>query len=147
VPIAVEGLADSRCRARAILDVLLHRLRQNPKNRADFAVHLSLSKPEGDFRFASDKTQGIERVDGFGLPVCLEKKQQHAPGGDQADAERAARSRHLQRPAHPTLGHFIGFATLRLLPTELRPEIDRVRAEIGSECAATLAEVVPMTAA
>lgn len=48
-----------------------------------------------------------------------------------------------------TLGQFIGFATLRLLPTELRPEIDRVRAEIGSvraeigsERAATLAEIV-----
>lgn len=41
-----------------------------------------------------------------------------------------------------TLGQFIGFATLRLLPTELLPEIDRVRAVIGGERTATLAEVV-----
>ena len=41
-----------------------------------------------------------------------------------------------------TLGNFIGFATVRLLPTELRPEIDTVRAKIGSDRAATLAELV-----
>lgn len=41
-----------------------------------------------------------------------------------------------------TLGQFIGFATLRLLPVELRPDIDRVRAEIEGERAATLAEIV-----
>lgn len=41
-----------------------------------------------------------------------------------------------------TLGQFVGFATLRLLPAELRPEIDRVRAEIEAEHAATLAEIV-----
>lgn len=41
-----------------------------------------------------------------------------------------------------TLGQFIGFATLRLLPAELQPEIDRVRAELGSQRAATLPEIV-----
>jgi len=41
-----------------------------------------------------------------------------------------------------TLGQFIGFVTLRLLPEDLRPEIDRVRAEISVERAATLAEIV-----
>jgi hypothetical protein len=41
-----------------------------------------------------------------------------------------------------TLGQFIGFATLRLLAAELRPEIDRVRAELEADGAATLAEVI-----
>ena len=63
------------------------------------------------------------------------------------DAFLDAREREGVRPRslvqlRSTLGQFIGFATLRLLPTDLRPEIDRVRAEIGSERAATLAEVV-----
>ncbi len=41
-----------------------------------------------------------------------------------------------------TLGQFIGFATLRLLPAELQPEIDRLRADLDAERAATPAEVV-----
>lgn len=63
------------------------------------------------------------------------------------DAFLDAREREGVRPRslvqlRSTLGQFIGFATLRLLPPELRPEIDRVRAEIASERAATLAEIV-----
>ena len=41
-----------------------------------------------------------------------------------------------------TLRRFIGFATLHLLPAELKPEIERVRAEICEERAAKPAEVV-----
>ena len=63
------------------------------------------------------------------------------------DAFLDAREREGVRPRslvqlRSTLGQFIGFATLRLLPAELRPEIDRVRAELGGESAASLAEIV-----
>jgi hypothetical protein len=63
------------------------------------------------------------------------------------DAFLDAREREGVRPRslvqlRSTLGQFIAFATLRLLPAELQPEIDRVRAELGSERAATLAEIV-----
>jgi hypothetical protein len=66
---------------------------------------------------------------------------------DARDAFLGARERDGVRPRslvqlRSTLGQFIGFATLRLLPTELQQEIDRVRAELGSEHAATLPDVI-----
>jgi hypothetical protein len=69
------------------------------------------------------------------------------PLDDALHAFLEARERAGVRPRslvqlRSTLGQFIGFATLRLLPPDLRPEIDRVRAEIGSDRAATLSEVV-----
>lgn len=69
------------------------------------------------------------------------------PLDDALHAFLDAREREGVRPRslvqlRSTLGQFIGFATLAKLPAELRPEIDRVRAEIASERAATLAEIV-----
>lgn len=63
------------------------------------------------------------------------------------DAFLNAREREGVRPRslvqlRSTLGQFIGFATLHLLPVELRPEIDRLRAELGSEHVASLSDVV-----
>ena len=71
-------------------------------------------------------------------PVALDKAR---------DAFLDAREREGVRPRslvqlRSTLGQFIGFVTLHLLPAELRPEIEQVRGEIGKERAATLAEVV-----
>ena len=69
------------------------------------------------------------------------------PLDDARDAFLDAREREGVRARslvqlRSTIGQFIGFATLRFLPAELQPEIDRVRAEVEGESAATLAEIV-----
>ena len=69
------------------------------------------------------------------------------PLDNARDAVLDARERDGVRPRslvqlRSTLGQFIGFATLHLLPAELRPEIDRVRAELGSAHAAPLPDVL-----
>jgi hypothetical protein len=69
------------------------------------------------------------------------------PLDDARDAFLDARERDGVRPRslvqlRSTLGQFIGFATLHLLPAELQPEVERVRAELGHEQAASLSDVL-----
>lgn len=63
------------------------------------------------------------------------------------DAFLDAREREGVRPRslvqlRSTLGQFIGFATLAKLPEAVRPELDRVRAKVEADRAASLAEVI-----
>lgn len=59
----------------------------------------------------------------------------------EARGREGVRSRSLVQ-LRSSLGQFVAFATLRLLPTELRPEIERIRAELGARHAATLTEII-----
>jgi hypothetical protein len=78
----------------------------------------------------------------------------HALSGAKGSKERAAivgfieaRERDGVRPRSlvqlkSTISNFVGFATLAKVPENLRSEIDRVRAELVADRAATLAEVI-----
>lgn len=106
---------------------------------------VQVEEAEGAFsRLAGRHTLG-EAVDYFLRTFA--QPDNPVPLDDARDSFLDARERDGVRPRslvqlRSTLGQFIGFATLHLLPAELRPEIDRVRAEIGHEHAANLPDVI-----
>jgi hypothetical protein len=106
---------------------------------------VQVEEAEGAFtRLAGRYTLG-EAIDHFlrtfaqpDNPVALDKARNEFLDARERDGVRERSLVQLRS----TLKQFTGFATLRFLPENLRPEIERVRAEISAARAATLAEIV-----